>query len=148
MKILYYVLALLLSAGVAQAQKPATLDHVALLVQNLDSSAAFYTRLFELPELPNAFPKARVKWYRIGSQIQLHLIEGLKAPVQLPQLAHLCLSVPTVEGFVLKLKKAGIAYYNGLGVPNTLTVRGDGVKQVFLQDPNGYWLEANDAAHN
>lgn len=148
MKTLCYCLGLLLSTEVAQAQKTTTIDHVALLVQNLDSSAVFYTRLFGLSELPNAFPKARVKWYRLGGQVQLHLIEGLKAPVQLPQLAHLCLSVPTVDGFVLKLKKAGIAYCNGVGVPNTVTVRGDGVKQVFLQDPNGYWLEANDAAHN
>lgn len=148
MKTLCYCLGLLLSAGVAQAQTPTTIDHVALLVQNLDSSAVFYTRLFGLPELPNAFPKARVKWYRIGGQVQLHLIEGLQAPVQLPQLAHLCLNVPTVGGFVQKLKQAGIAYYNGVGVPNTITVRGDGVRQVFLQDPNGYWLEANDAAHH
>jgi lactoylglutathione lyase len=32
---------------------------------------------------------------------------------------------------------------DGRDVPQ---VRSDGVKQIFVQDPDGYWIEINDAA--
>jgi len=42
-----------------------------------------------------------------------------------------------------------IAYSDWQGKPNTINARADGIKQIYLQDPDGYWIEVNnDAAAN
>ena len=30
------------------------------------------------------------------------------------------------------------------GTPGAVNVRPDGMRAVFVQDPNGYWIEIND----
>lgn len=50
-----------------------------------------------------------------------------------------------MDGLVKRLKELKIAYSDWPGKPNTVTVRADGVKQIYLQDPDGYWIEVNDA---
>jgi len=43
------------------------------------------------------------------------------------------------------LEKHGIVWYNAAKEMGKTTTRVDGVKQVWIQDPDGYWLEINDA---
>ncbi|MEO7263471.1 MAG: hypothetical protein ABIW38_01100, partial [Ferruginibacter sp.] len=47
------------------------------------------------------------------------------------------------DAFVKKLDEMKIAYSDWPGKPNTINIRADGIKQIFLQDPDGYWLEVN-----
>lgn len=148
MKLLVLFLALLAVSISAKAQKSyATIDHVALYVQNLDSSAGFYSRLFRLESLPNPFPKARVKWLKLGNHIQLHLIEGAKAAATLPFMDHLCLSVASLDEFMMELDKRSIPYYSGADLTRGINHRPDGVNQVFIKDPDNYWVEINNATH-
>jgi len=44
-----------------------------------------------------------------------------------------------------KLNKANVAFSNLKGDSRTTNTRIDGVKQLYLQDPDGYWIEVNDA---
>ncbi len=37
-----------------------------------------------------------------------------------------------------------IAYSDWPGKPNTVNIRADGIKQIYFQDPDGYWLEVNN----
>jgi len=46
------------------------------------------------------------------------------------------------------LEKNNIAYEDWAGTKNSITNRKDGVRQIYLQDPEGYWLEINTAQHN
>jgi lactoylglutathione lyase len=46
---------------------------------------------------------------------------------------------------VAKLAKAAIPYEDVAGKPQTVQVRVDGVKQIYFKDPDGYWIEMNDA---
>ncbi len=39
-----------------------------------------------------------------------------------------------------------IAYSDWPGTPNKVNIRADGMKQVFFQDPDGYWIEVNSVA--
>jgi lactoylglutathione lyase len=43
-----------------------------------------------------------------------------------------------------RLKKAGVSYEDWAGKKNSITLRVDGVHQIFFQDPDGYWIEIND----
>ena len=48
-------------------------------------------------------------------------------------------------GFTKLLEKKAITWVDGKGNPNKITTRVDGVLQVFLKDPDGYWIEVNNA---
>ncbi len=45
-----------------------------------------------------------------------------------------------------KLEKENIIYSDWPGTPNKINLRPDGIKQVFFQDHNGYWIEINSVA--
>jgi lactoylglutathione lyase len=38
-----------------------------------------------------------------------------------------------------------VEYENWAGEKNAVTNRVDGVKQIYFRDPDGYWIEINDA---
>ena len=51
----------------------------------------------------------------------------------------------SVDAFIPNLTKNNIAYENWAGQSNAVTNRVDGVKQIYFKDPDGYWIEINDA---
>jgi lactoylglutathione lyase len=57
----------------------------------------------------------------------------------------MCFSVPSTTTYIEKLIKKDISYYNAQGEKSRITTRIDGVKQVWIQDPDGYYIEINDA---
>ena len=42
------------------------------------------------------------------------------------------------------LLRSGVAFSDMKGTPGAVNIRPDGMRAVFLQDPNGYWIEIND----
>ena len=67
--------------------------------------------------------------------------------MKLPIMFHISFSVASVGTFIKELKKGSIPYYNGYGVLNKTDKRADGVTQSLFKDPDGYWLEVNNAVH-
>lgn len=130
------------SAG-AQQSKTA-LNHIAVYVVNLERSTAFYKDVVGLDTIPEPFHDGRHTWFSVGGRSHLHLISGAAKRTEHDKNSHLCFSVPSVDAFVEKLKKAGIPYEDWPGKKNAVTVRVDGIKQVYFQDPDGYWIEIND----
>ena len=57
----------------------------------------------------------------------------------------MCFTIASVDDFVEVLKKANVPYEDWSGKANNVTIRVDNVKQVYFQDPDGYWIEINDA---
>lgn len=120
------------------------LNHIAVYVQDLKISTHFYSNIIGLDTIPEPFNDGRHTWYTIGPQSQLHLIQG--AGLQAPQNknSHLCFSVPSVEDFIANLKKNNIEFEDWAGEKKKITIRVDGVKQIYFKDPDGYWLEINN----
>lgn len=58
---------------------------------------------------------------------------------------HLGLTTANFKTFVAYLEDKKITYYDWPGKVNTVNIRADGVKQIFFQDPDGYWLEVNSS---
>ena len=48
------------------------------------------------------------------------------------------------ELFIDNLKKNQIDFSNWKGKLNTIQERADGQRQIWIQDPQGYWIEIND----
>ena len=54
-------------------------------------------------------------------------------------------SVAALKPFIDNLERLKVTYTNLKGDGKEPAVRVDGVKQIYLQDPDGYWIEINDA---
>ena len=126
------------------AKKPAVLNHIALYVVNLKVSTDFYMNIIKLDTIPEPFHDGRHTWFSIGQTGHLHVISGAKSKEPHDKNTHLCFSVPSVEAFIPTLVKNNIPYENWAGQKSAVTNRVDGVKQIYFQDPDGYWVEIND----
>lgn len=130
----------------AQPQQPkATLNHIALYVTDLKRSTAFYQDIIGLDTIPEPFHDGKHTWFSIGVKSHLHLISGAARIEDQPKNRHLCFSVGSVEEFVKRLTKNNTEYEDWAGQKRTITTRVDGVKQIYFKDPDGYWIEVNDA---
>ena len=125
-------------------QKP-LLNHIAQYVVDLKASTTFYTDIVGLDTIPEPFHDGRHTWFSVGPKSHLHLIQGATETTAHDKNAHLCFTVASVQEFTAVLKKNNIAYENWAGEKNAVTNRVDGVKQIYFRDPDGYWLEINDA---
>ena len=59
---------------------------------------------------------------------------------------HLALTTSNLDDFIKTLNAMKIAYSDWPGNPQKVNIRADGIKQVFFQDPDGYWIEVNSIA--
>lgn len=121
-----------------------TLNHIAIYVHELERSTDFYENVLMLKKIDEPFKDGRHTWFTLGSAGQLHLIQGAEANIKRDKNDHLCFSVKSVEDFIGNLEKHGIEYTNWPGTAKAPTVRVDGVKQIYFQDPDGHWIEIND----
>ena len=113
------------------------IDHFSLQVSDVEKSVAFYKTLgFEQLNRP-AFD-FKGAWFAIGNKQQLHLMEGLTTAVNSGRRkTHFAVSVHDMEAFEQHLKKQTIHYQPPKQRP-------DGVVQIFLKDPDGYYWEFNE----
>lgn len=130
---------------VAKNRGEARLDHVALHVKNVAESARFYTEVLGLQILPDPFKDAKHRWLKTGKHTALHLIEKEGSWVIPGKATHWCYSIRYIEKFTNLLQARGIVYENWEGEKGKMTVRADGVRQLYVQDADGYWVEVNDA---
>jgi lactoylglutathione lyase len=143
------VVALLTLGGplASQAQTPpkAVFNHVALCSKNLKKSNAFYTSVLNLQIIANPFKDTVHTWYRIAPNIAMHIIQSNCSDAPKLIADHICFSVPSITDFITVLKNKNVTYSNWKGVVGQVEHRVDGVSQVYIQDPDGYWIEINDA---
>jgi lactoylglutathione lyase len=137
-------------AGLAQStdtpkNQPLVLNHIALYVNNLEKANNFYDKVLQLKRIEDPFKDGRHTWYSLGAAGSLHLIQGPELNINRPKNEHLCFSVGSVEDFIANLDKHKINYTNLPGTAKAPTIRPDGVKQIYFQDPDGHWIEINDA---
>ena len=111
------------------------LNHVALHVADVESSCEFYRTVLQLEQLPRpefSFPGA---WFRLGAGQELHLIGGRSAELaDHGRRNHYALLVDDMPAWVNRLEQSGVVFEGPLSRP-------DGARQVFLQDPDGHFIE-------
>ncbi|MCW9706442.1 VOC family protein [Fodinibius salsisoli] len=138
---------LLLSSSmllVSLAASKLTFDHYSITVSDLQTSASFYKNIMSLPEIENKTEKEYIRWFSMGQNMELHLIEGDTDEISMIQRIHLALKSNDLDGLMERLDDNDIYYASAYGKPNTFNVRPDGIRQIYFQDPDGYWLEVND----
>lgn len=148
-----YRLAQYALAGLAMAAAPASAEpsssplianHVAIHVQDLETSARFYTDVLGLERMDTQ-PSPTIIWLETGG-FELHLIGGRTQPVQVPREVHLAFRVSDLQPVTARLDANRIAWGNFGGEAKAVSKRVDGVLQIYLRDPDGYWIELNQPA--
>ena len=91
------------------------------------------------------FTMANMPGSRFGPGKQLHIIEGATSRADQPKRNHTCFRIASLQEFIIRLTKAGIAYEDLQGTPGAIKLRPDGIQQIYFRDPDGYWIEMNDA---
>ena len=137
---------LLLATGAenARAQAAPAVSHFALYVVDLPKSVAFYQQVLELKQIPEPFHDGRHVWFRMGPHSQLHIIQGAAKVEPHDKNTHLAFSVKDLKKFTAHLDQTATHYGSWTGVDKQVTPRPDGVQQVYLQDPDNFWIEVND----
>ena len=123
-----------------------TFNHLAISVKDVNRSADFYKKVLGLQEITNRSQIEGVRWFSLNEGKELHLISAVKEPVTTNKAIHLALTTSGFDAFVKTLEAMKITYSDWPGTINKINIRADGIKQVFFQDPDGYWLEVNSIA--
>jgi lactoylglutathione lyase len=77
----------------------------------------------------------------------MHIIQGAQQTKEYFKNNHLCFSVESLTDFTQRLLNQKLNFEDVSGKQNAITTRIDGVHQIWLKDPEGYWIEVNDAKH-
>ncbi|MCB0645269.1 MAG: VOC family protein [Saprospiraceae bacterium] len=116
-------------------------NHVALAVKDIQKSTAFYKDIIGLQsvEVPDNLREIR-SWFSVGATGQLHLLAGRAEAVTNNGLfgSHFSVTITDADKALKHLEKHDISY--------TMRERFDGIRQIFLQDPDGYFIELNESS--
>ena len=129
----------------SQDFKKMRFNHEAILVVDLKQSTKFYMDVLKLDSIPEPFHDGKHLWLSVGNGGSVHVIEGADKAKEYFQNNHFCLSTDNVVAFTKHLELKKVAWYDAGGNLNKMTTRVDGVHQVWVKDPDGYWIEVNNA---
>jgi catechol 2,3-dioxygenase-like lactoylglutathione lyase family enzyme len=114
------------------------LNHVALHVRDVAASSRFYRDVLALPQLGRPdfdFPGA---WFALGPVQQLHLIGDRQHPVHAnPRGNHFALRVASIQDTAADLRQKKVDFMGPKQRP-------DGMWQIFIQDPDGHYIELTE----
>jgi lactoylglutathione lyase len=120
------------------------INHLSILVADLRRSADFYQRVLRLPEIECKVGKPTIRWFGIGDNQSIHLIEGDFSDTFVTMSTHLCIAVTDLDEAIAHIASTGAVYGDLARNPGKIHVRADGVRSIYLQDPDGYWIEVSD----
>jgi lactoylglutathione lyase len=119
------------------------LDHIAIYVRDMARSETFYEQVMGFERIPEPFHDGLHTWYRIGSHLALHVIGVAAERACHPIVNHIAFRAASLDDIMKRMDTHGIAYRNLAGNAR-VNVRPDGIRQIYLEDPDGYWLEINE----
>jgi catechol 2,3-dioxygenase-like lactoylglutathione lyase family enzyme len=155
----FLLLFLFFITSFAIAQKSTTwYNHTLLDVQNLESSVAFYTKVFQADTIPYPFPPSPqyiVKWLRVGEGTELHLsqwvndntevISDVPSGPKYVGFVHLGFMVISMDAFLKRLMELSSDYKSGKYKQPIIDRMPYGAKTIMIKDPDGNEIHVIEA---
>jgi catechol 2,3-dioxygenase-like lactoylglutathione lyase family enzyme len=111
----------------------------------LQETGDFYVNILGFEEMVVTASQVPPKrWIRNHEGKQLHLITSADG-VPNTIVNHMAFSTSQFDVVVETLRANKIDYWTDEGKKNEVRIRKDGVRQVKIQDPEGHWIEINEA---
>ena len=127
----------------AQSNFNFKMDHNALLVQDIEVASEFYMDILGLEEISNGGLPSHIRWFQFNDKVQIHLSES-GDDIHKKKGVHIAIRTENLDEFITFLNFKNIHWENWPGEKSTTRIRPDGVKQIYIRDPDGYWIEIND----
>lgn len=123
-----------------------TFDHLAIFVSDVERSAAFYENVFGFARLPEPFQDGLHIWLAIGPNLSLHIVGNADAAKEHAISHHMAFRTEALDELMARLDAMHLNYrdFPGTGKVN---FRRDGIRQIYFQDPDNYWIEVNEARY-
>ena len=120
-------------------------DHQAYPVKNLKIMGDFYRDVLGFEEIPaGAGMNPPKRWLKNEAGKEMHLILNKSQAESSPKSYHIAFTVKNMDSFMRHLKKMKIPFGDWSGKNEKFQIRADGgAKQIYLQDPEGNWIEIN-----
>lgn len=145
MKKLPHILCIIIFGYSLQAQaQQVSFDHMSIVVIDLSETINFYTKVLGFKKIPDPTGVATIDWVENATGQQLHFSQGDISAIKFTKSVHMSFGVDALAPFIRNLEKLSIAYESWPGEKNSITIRQDGIRQIYIRDPNGYWIEIND----
>ena len=127
-----------------QSQINLKFDHQALPVNNLKITGDFYRDILGFKDIPTLVgTKYTHRWLANYEGKEIHLIYSNEEIQKTPKEIHMAFSPVDFDKFIDHLKKNNVVFTNYKLEVGVVQVRNDGVKQAWVRDPQGYWIEIN-----
>jgi lactoylglutathione lyase len=110
------------------------LNHVAIYVKDLETSIRFYKDKMLLEVIPRPAFDFPGEWFKLGYNQQLHLIATRQEDLKIVKQNHFALKVKSAKETEMFLVRQGVSFTGPKPRP-------DGAIQLFIQDPDGYYIE-------
>ena len=111
------------------------INHVTLIVDDLEKCRDFYTNVLQLEELPAFNFDYPVQFYRVNDRQQIHLTQWEDAT---SFRGHVCIEIADFNEAFRRFKELGIIDTRPWGKVRKL---GGGAMQMFIRDPAGNLIE-------
>jgi len=120
------------------------LDHVGIQASDPERRITFYTRVLGLKKVRAPFPKTEARWVAFANGQLLHVLAHGRAASTHNKWDHFAVAFTDLTPVIARLDAMHVAWADMSGgrLPQK---RPDGVTQIFVQDPDGYQIELNDA---
>lgn len=115
--------------------KAVKINHVALVVSNLEEACEFYEHELGLEPIPAFLFDYPTAFFKFNEEQQLHLTEWEDT---YSFRGHLCVTVDDINAVFFRMKELGVIDINPWGKVRQLP---DGAIQMFVRDPSGNLVE-------
>ncbi|WP_299054934.1 VOC family protein [uncultured Polaribacter sp.] len=121
-----------------------SLNHIAISVQDVNASVAFYQKVLQLKEIENTASNSKTRWLQLSNNVQLHLIPRPNLKVITNKAVHFAIAIKEIQPFINHLTELDIYYSDWTNTLAKDYVRKDGIQQIYFKDIDGYWIEVNN----
>lgn len=120
-------------------------SHISFIVKDIKKSTEFYKEVMQLQEMetPVGMPET-VRWFILSDGTEIHITESDKKFKTPPKETHFSFATNDLIEFVNLLVTKKIPFEDWFGEEKKVTTRSDGIRQIYFQDIDGYWIEVNN----